>query len=117
MIFPGVSQSLPQITPPQLAQITAPPPLSQLPAPPVNYIFDGSFGRMLENIMMPREYGFKSQSYVSNNIDEDMMDSLPPPQQVKYIEKQTAGSCCGPKNWGPACGPACCHGIANLNLK
>ena len=29
---------------------------------------------------------------------------------------ETAGSCCGPKNGGPACGPACCHGIATLNL-
>ncbi len=39
VIFPGVPQSLPQ--------------LPQLPAPPVNFNFDGSFGRMLEN-MMPR---------------------------------------------------------------
>jgi hypothetical protein len=49
MIFPGVPQSLPQITaPPQLPQIAAPPQLPQLAAPPVNFNFDGSFGRMLE---------------------------------------------------------------------
>jgi hypothetical protein len=55
MVFPGLPQSLPQRTAPrQLPQITAPPP--QLPAPPVNFNFDGSFGRMFENMMMPREY-------------------------------------------------------------
>ena len=41
MIFPGVPQSLPQLT--------APPQLPQLPAPPINFNLDGSFGRMLEN--------------------------------------------------------------------
>jgi hypothetical protein len=41
------------------------------------------------------------------------MNSLWTAVVVKF---QTAGSCCGPKNGGPACGPACCHGIANLNL-
>jgi hypothetical protein len=91
IIFPGVPQSLPplpQITaPPQLPQLTAPPQLPQLTAPPVNISFDNMFGRMLEN-MMPREYGYKSQSYVPEYIDEDVMDALPPPQQDKYIEKQ-----------------------------
>ncbi len=38
--------------------------------------------------MMPRENGYKPQSYVSDNIDEDVMDALPPPQQDKYIEKR-----------------------------
>jgi hypothetical protein len=82
----GVPQSLPQLpqitAPPQLLQITAPP------QPPINISFDNMFGGMLENMMMPREYGYKSQSYVSDNIDEDVMDALPPPQQDKYIEKQ-----------------------------
>jgi hypothetical protein len=89
IIFPGVPQSLPP--PPQLPQITAPPPLPQItapPQPPINISFDNMFGGMLENMMMPREYGYKSQSYVSDNIDEDVMDALPPPQQDKYIEKQ-----------------------------
>ena len=89
MIFPGVPQSLPQLTaPPQLPQLPAPPPpIPQLPAPPVNFNFDGSFGKMLENMMMPREYGYKSQSYAAE-LDEDVMDALPPQQQDKYIEKQ-----------------------------
>ena len=89
MIFPGVPQSLPQLTaPPQLPQIAAPPQLPQLQAPPINFNLDGSFGRMLESMMMPREYGYKSQSYAPEYIDEDIMDALPPPQQDKYIEKQ-----------------------------
>ena len=91
MIFPGVPQSLPQIiAPPQLPQIAAPPQLPLLPAPPVNFNFDGSFGRMLENMMMPREYGYKSQSYAAEQIDDDVMDALPPPQQDKYMENKIA---------------------------
>ena len=91
IIFPGVPQSLPQLTPPpQLPQLT-PPQLPQITAPqqpPINISFDNMFGSMLENMMMPREYGYKSQSYISDNIDEDVMDALPQPQQDKYIEKQ-----------------------------
>jgi hypothetical protein len=88
MIFPGVPQSLPQLTPPpQLPQLTAPPPQPQLPAPPVNFNFDGSFGRMLEN-MMPRQYGYKPNSYDVDILDDDIIDALPPQQQDKYIEKQ-----------------------------
>ena len=89
MKFPGVPQSLPQLTaPPQLPQIAAPPQLPQLPNPPINFNLDGSFGRMLENMMMTKGYGYKSQSYAPEYIDEDIMDALPPPQQDKYIEKQ-----------------------------
>jgi hypothetical protein len=45
IIFPGVPQSLPQITPPPpLPQTTAPPPLPQLPAPPVNLILMVALG-------------------------------------------------------------------------
>ena len=88
MIFPGVPQSLPQLTPPpQLPQLTPPPPQPQLPAPPVNFNFDGSFGRMLEN-MMPRQYGYKPNSYDVDILDDDIIDALPKPQQDKYIEKQ-----------------------------
>ena len=71
-------------------QLTAPPQLPQLPAPPINFNLDGSFGKMLENMMMPREYGFKSRSYVVDNIDEDIMDSLPQAQQGKYVEQRIA---------------------------
>ena len=88
MMFPGVPQSLPP--PPIYPQLTAPPVLPQIQAPPVNFNLDGSFSKMLENMMMPREYGYKSQSYVSDNIDEDIMDSLPPEQQDKYIEQKIA---------------------------
>ena len=91
MIFPGVPQSLPQLTPPPyFPQLTAPLVLPQIQAPPVNFNLDGSFSKMLENMMMPREYGYKSQSYVADNIDEDIMDSLPQPQQDKYIENRIA---------------------------
>ncbi len=40
--------------------------------------------------MMPREYGYKSQSYAPELIDEDVMDALPPQQQDKYIENKVA---------------------------
>ena len=63
MMFPGTPQSLPQLTPPpQLPQLMPPPPLPQLmppPQQPVNISFDNMFGSMLENALMPREYGFK----------------------------------------------------------
>ena len=89
MIFPGVPQSLPQLTPPPpLPQLTAPPPLPQLTAPPVNFNFDGSLGRMLENILMPREYGYKARSYEVDILDDDIIDALPKAQQDQYIEKQ-----------------------------
>ncbi len=39
---------------------------------------DGSFERILEDMMMPHEYGYKSQSYAPEYIDEDVMDALPP---------------------------------------
>jgi hypothetical protein len=45
---------------------------------------------MLENMMMPREYGYKSQSYAAEQIDDDVMDALPPPQQDKYMENKIA---------------------------
>jgi hypothetical protein len=45
---------------------------------------------MLENMMMPREFGYKSQSYAAEQIDDDVMDALPPLQQDKYIEKKVA---------------------------
>ena len=88
MMFPGVPQSLPQLPP--LPQLTAPPQLPQLTAPPVNFNLDGSFSKMLENMMMPREFGYKSQSYDVEQIDDDVMDALPPPQQEKYIENKVA---------------------------
>jgi hypothetical protein len=92
IIFPGVHQSLPQIppqitAPPPLPQLPAPPQLPQITAPPVNISFDNMFCSMLENMMMPREYGYKSQSYAPEYIDENVMDALPPQQQEKYIEK------------------------------
>ena len=87
MIFPGVPQSLPP--PPIYPQLTAPPVLPQSPAPPISlFNLDSGFGRMLENMMMAREYGFKSQSYVTDNIDKDIMDSLPQPQQDKYLKRE-----------------------------
>ena len=92
MIFPGVPQSLPQLTPPpQLSQITAPPPLPQLPAPqPFTFSLDNDFGRMLENVLMPREYGYKARSYELDRFDDDIMDALPKAQQDQYIEKKVA---------------------------
>ena len=54
MIFPGVPQSLPQLTPPpQLPQLPPPPPQPQLTAPqppPFTFSLDNKFGRMLENV-------------------------------------------------------------------
>jgi hypothetical protein len=49
---------------------------------------DGSFGEMLENMTLPREYGYQSQSYAAELIEEYVMDALPPTQQEKYLEKQ-----------------------------
>ena len=87
MIFPGVPQSLPQLTPPtQLPQLTAPPTQQQ----PVNISFDNMFGNMLENALMPREYGFKSNSYGVEMLDDDIIDALPKAQQDQYIEKKVA---------------------------
>jgi hypothetical protein len=88
MMLPSFPQSLPP--PPMYPQLTAPPQLPQLPAPPINFNLDGSFSKMLENMMMPREYGYKSQSYAPEFIDEDIMDALPKAQQDKYIEKKIA---------------------------
>ena len=92
MIFPGTPQSLPQLMPPPLLpQLMPPPPLPQLMAPPqapVNISFDNMFGSMLDNMMMPREYGFKQNSYAVDMLDDDIMDSLPPNQQDKYIENK-----------------------------
>ena len=91
MIFPGVPQSLPQLTaPPTLPQLTAPPIQPQLTAPPpVNFNFDGMFGSIFDQ-MMPKEYGFKPQSYIYDVVDNDIMDSLPQAQQDKYIENKVA---------------------------
>ena len=86
MIFPGVPQSLPQLTPP--------PQFPQLPAPPqpqpFTFSLDNKFGSMLENIMMPREYGFKPNSYAVEMLDDDIIDALPKAQQDQYIEKKVA---------------------------
>jgi hypothetical protein len=92
MIFPGVPQSLPQLTPPpQLPQITAPPPQPQITAPqPFTFSLDNKFGGMLENILMPREYGYKARSYEVDILDDDIIDALPKVQQDKYIEKKLA---------------------------
>jgi hypothetical protein len=91
MIFPGVPQSLPQIPPPPpLPQIMPPPPIPQImppPQQPFNISFDNMFGGMLES-MMPREYGYKKQSYEVDMLDDDIMDALQPDQQDKYIEKK-----------------------------
>ena len=93
IIFPGVPQSLPQIPPPPpLPQITPPPPIPQImppPQQPFNISFDNMFGGMLES-MMPREHGFKPTSYITDAIDDDIMDALPQEQQDKYIEDQLA---------------------------
>ena len=93
-IFPGVPQSLPQIPPPPpLPQLMPPPPLPQLmppPQQPVNISFDNMFGSMLENAMMPREYGFTPTSYITDALDEDIIDALPQEQQLKYIETKIA---------------------------
>jgi hypothetical protein len=43
---------------------------------------------MLENILMPREYGYKARSYEVDILDDDIMDALPKAQQDQYIEKQ-----------------------------
>ncbi len=53
MIFPGVPQSLPQLTAPlTLPQLTAPPIQPQLTAPPpVNINFDNMFGSIFEQMM------------------------------------------------------------------
>ena len=92
IIFPGVPQSLPQLTPPpQLPQITAPPPQPQITAPqPFTFSLDNKFGDMLENILMPREYGYKARSYEVDILDDDIMDALPKAQQDQYIEKKIA---------------------------
>ena len=92
MIFPGVPQSLPQLTPPpQFPQLPAPPQQPQLPAPqPFTFSLDNKFGSMLENIMMPREYGFKPNSYAVEMLDDDIIDALPKAQQDQYIEKKVA---------------------------
>jgi hypothetical protein len=99
IIFPGVPQSLappqlPQLPPPPpVAQILPPPQYPQLPAPPtaplVNFNLDGNFQKMLENMMMPMESGFKKNSYAfAENIDDDIMDTLPKAQQEQYIENK-----------------------------
>ena len=85
MIFPGVPQSLPQLTPP--------PYFPQLPAPPTQpqpftFSLDNKFGSMLENILMPREYGFKTNSYEVDILDDDIIDELPKAQQDQYIKKK-----------------------------
>jgi len=91
MIFPGVPQSLPQLpAPPQLPQIMPPPQYPQImapPQPPVNINFDGMFGSMMD-AMMPREYGYKFNSYAIEQLDEDIMDTLPQAEQSKYIENK-----------------------------
>ena len=45
---------------------------------------------MLKNILMPREYGFKPNSYAVavDILDDDIIDTLPKAQQDKYIEKE-----------------------------
>jgi hypothetical protein len=95
IIFPGVPQSLPQLTPPpQLPQITAPPVLPQItapPQPPINISFDNMFGglnSMMMDSMTPREYGFKSNSYTIESLDDDIMDALPMAEKDRYIENK-----------------------------
>jgi hypothetical protein len=75
------------VMPPPLPQITAPPQKPQITAPPVNISFDNMFGSMLDNMIMPRAYGYKSQSYAPEYVDEDVMDAIPPPQQKINILK------------------------------
>jgi hypothetical protein len=86
MIFPGTPQSLPQLQapPPQLPQLMPPP------QQPVNISFDNMFGSMLENALMPREYGFKQNSYAIDMLDDDIIDALPQEQQLKYMETKIA---------------------------
>ena len=85
MIFPGTPQSLPQLPPPpQLPQLMPPP------QQPVNISFDNMFGNMLENALMPREYGFKQNSYAIDMLDDDIIDALPQEQQLKYMETKIA---------------------------
>ena len=70
-----------------------PPPLPQLMAPPqqpVNISFDNMFGNMLENALMPREYGFKPTSYIMDMVDDDVLNALPEEEQDRYIEKKLA---------------------------
>jgi len=95
MIFPGTPQSLPQLQapPPQLPQLMPPPQLPQLmppPQQPVNISFDNMFGSMLENALMPREYGFKQNSYAIDMLDDDIINALPEEQQLKYMETKIA---------------------------
>jgi hypothetical protein len=45
---------------------------------------------MLENVLMPREYGFKPNSYAVEMLDDDIIDALPKAQQDQYIEKKVA---------------------------
>ena len=91
MLFSSIPQSFPQLTaPPIQPQLTAPPIQPQLTAPPpVNINFDGMFGSIFDQ-MMPKEYGFKPQSYIYDVVDNDIMDSLPQAQQDKYIENKVA---------------------------
>ena len=89
MFFPGTPQSLPP--PPQLPQILPPPHLPQIMPPPlqqpINISFDNMFGGMMDS-MMPREYGFKANSYLVDVLDEDVMDALPPAEKDKYLENK-----------------------------
>ena len=39
---------------------------------------------------MPREYGFKTNSYAVDILDDDIIDALPKAQQDQYIEKKVA---------------------------
>ena len=39
---------------------------------------------------MPREYGFKTNSYEVDILDDDIIDELPKAQQDQYIEKKIA---------------------------
>ena len=39
---------------------------------------------------MPREYGYKPNSYEVEMLDDDIMDALPKAQQDQYIEKKVA---------------------------
>ena len=65
--IPQQQLALPAPPPPIYPQLTAPPVLPQIQAPPISFNLDGSFSKVLENIIMPREYGYKSQSYVTDN--------------------------------------------------
>ncbi len=62
----------------------------QLPVPQPFIIFslDNKFGSMLENILMPREYGFKPNSHAVDILDDDITDTLPKAQQDKYNERK-----------------------------